>query len=117
MSNQVDIFQLQSKDLSVEKVSELIEERKSFKVIEVSNISAVVSKVEQEIEKKGLRCRVYSEYRSAAMAGIAIPTGVTQVAGLFSAIAIGAHNLATLNPDYEIKKNKVSDSVTVIHMN
>lgn len=71
--------------------------------------------MEQAIESIGLTCRVYTEYRATAMTGSLIPTGVTQVIGLVSAIGIGVHNLATFDPDYEIAKNKINRSVAVIN--
>lgn len=49
------------------------------------------------------------------MAMLAIPTEVTQLAGFASAIGIAAHNLATLNPDYVIGKNKPAGRVTVTY--
>lgn len=36
--------------------------------------------------------------------------------GVGAAIGIAAHNLATYDPDYEIGKNKVADTVTVKYM-
>lgn len=115
MPDDVDIKKYTSDELNKNKIFELISSKSSFKVVAVKDISYVVNKIEGVIEKKDLKCRVYTEYRSAAMAGMAIPTGVTQVAGLFSAIGIAAHNLATLNPDYEIAKNKANGTVTVIY--
>lgn len=55
-----------------------------------------------------MKCRVYSENR-AAVAGAAVFTGV----GLAGIAAIAAHNLATYDPDYEIGKNKLSNTVSV----
>jgi hypothetical protein len=115
MSNEVDIERFTSDELSVIKLSELVTNKKSFQVVAVNDISFTVNKIEGAIEKQGLRCRVYTEYRSAAMSGMIIPTGVTQVVGLFSAIGMAAHNLATLNPDYEIAKNKVKGTVTAVY--
>jgi hypothetical protein len=115
MSKNIDIAKYTSEEITTEKLSELISKKASFQIVAVKNISSVVNKIEGEIEKKGLRCRVYTEYRSASMAGIAIPTGITQAVGIYSAIGIGIHNLATFNPDYEIAKNKPSSRVTVIY--
>ena len=53
--------------------------------------------------------------RSAAIAGIAIPTGITQLGGLAVAAGTAIHNLATFNPDYEIGKNYVKSTVTVTY--
>ncbi|WOG30125.1 hypothetical protein [Endozoicomonas sp. 8E] len=112
-----DISKYTSDELDTEKLSELISKRESFKIVAVKDISFSVNKIEGAIEKKGLKCRVYTENRSAAMAGMAIPTGVTQIAGLFSAVGIAAHNLATFNPDYEIAKNKLGGTITVKYKN
>jgi len=115
MSKDIDIAKYISDDITTETLAELIAQKASFQIVAVKNISSVVNKLEGIIEQKGLRCRVYTEYRSASLASMAIPTGVTQLAGFASAIGIAAHNLATLNPDYEIGKNKPAGRVTVIY--
>ena len=111
----IDIQKFTSDELTTAKLGELISKKSSFQVVAVKNIGTVVNKLEGEIEKKGLRCRVYTEYRSASLASVAIPTGATQIFGMASAIGIAAHNLATFNPDYEIGKNKPAGTVTVIY--
>jgi hypothetical protein len=113
MTNEIDILNFAAEELASTKLSELIAQRKSFQISAVKDVSFVVNKVEGEIERQNLRCRVYTEYRSAAIAGVAVPTGITQVTGLASAIGIGVHNLATFNPDYEIGKNSLAGTVTV----
>lgn len=113
MTKEIDILNFTADELSPAALSDLVSKRKSFQIVAVKDISFVVNKVEGEIEKQDLRCRVYTEYRSAAIAGVAVPTGITQVAGLATAIGIGVHNLATLNPDYEIGKNVPAGTVTV----
>lgn len=115
MANEIDIEHYTSDELSISKLVNLIDGRKTFKIGEIKDISTVVKKVEVEIEKRKLRCRVYTEYRSAAIAGAVIPLGVTQVTGVASAIGIGFHNLFTFNPDYEIAKNSVNGTVTVFY--
>ena len=55
-------------------------------------------------QQKKLTCRVYTEYRSTAVAALL---------GAVSAAAIGVHNLATWNPDYEIGKNYVKRTLSV----
>ncbi|KZX69371.1 MULTISPECIES: hypothetical protein [Alcanivorax] len=115
MSKDIDIEKYTSEDITTEKLSELIAKKASFQIVAVKNISSVVNKVEGAIEKKGLRCRVYTEYRAASLASFAIPTGFTQVTGFASVIGIAAHNLATFNPDYEIGKNKPAGKVTVLY--
>lgn len=109
----IDLAIFKSDELTPEKLTELIIEGKSFKVRNIKNMTMVIQQVEQAIEKLGLKCRVYTEYRSSAMAGALIPTGFTQAIGLVSAVGIGLHNLVTYNPDYEIGKNKIDGSITV----
>ena len=115
MANEVDIQKYTSDELDANKLRNLISLKKSFQVVAVKDISFLVNKIEGAIEKLGLRCRVYTEYRTAGIAGIAIPTGITQITGLATALGVGIHNLATINPDYEIAKNKFNDTVTVIY--
>lgn len=113
MADRLDIPSFASDELSPEALRGLIAGKKSFQISTVKDMSLVVAKVESEIEKQDLRCRVYTEYRTAAVAGIAVPTGITQVAGVATAIGIGIHNLVTFNPDYEIGKNPVASTITV----
>jgi len=113
MSEAIDILSFTVDQLSTEKLGELIRQRQSFEVKAVINITTVVNKLEGAIETQGLRCRVYTEYRSAAIAGVAVPTGITQVTGLATALGVGVHNLVTFNPDYEIAKNKLNGTITV----
>ena len=110
-----DILGFQADELSREKLDELITSRQSFKIFAVKDISFTVNKIEGAIEKKNLSCRVYSEMRSAAIAGIVIPTGITQLGGIAVAAGTAIHNLATFNPDYEIRKNYVKSTVTVTY--
>tara|TARA_B100000676_G_scaffold313222_1_gene392431 strand:+ start:1404 stop:1760 length:357 start_codon:yes stop_codon:yes gene_type:complete len=115
MSKDIDIAKFTSDEMTSQKLAELISQKASFQIVAVKNIGTVVNKVEGEIEKKDLRCRVYTEYRTASLASFAIPTGFTQAAGIASVLGIAAHNLATFNPDYEIGKNKPAGTVTVIY--
>lgn len=115
MGKDIDIKKLSVEELDDQKLSELIAEKASFQIVAVKNLSYVVNKVEVAIETGGLKCRVYTEYRSASLAGFVIPTGFTQAISIYSAIGIAAHNIATYNPDYEIAKNKPQGRVTVIY--
>jgi len=111
----LDIENYTSDDLTSEKLSSLIETKKSFKIVAVKDIGFMVNKIEGAIEKRDLSCRVYSEFRSVAMGAVAIPTPVTVLGGLAAIVGTAAHNLATFNPDYEIGKNKIKNTVTVIY--
>ncbi|MGE1444486.1 hypothetical protein ACMFDO_26770 (plasmid) [Escherichia coli] len=99
--------------LTKQKLHDLIFYRKSFDITNVNDISETVKIVEYVIEhqQKKLTCRVYTEYRSTAVAGsLWSPTALL---GAVSAAAIGVHNLATWNPDYEIGKNYVKRTISV----
>ena len=111
----VDIKKITAAELDVKTIDALIDARDSFQVVAVTNISAVVTALEGRIEKKDLSCRVYTEFRSAALTAAVIPTPVTVLGGWAAGVAIGAHNLATWNPDYEIAKNKAMSNVTVTY--
>jgi len=112
--SQVDIENFTSDELSKEKLDQLINEKKSFKVIAVKDISFIVNKLEGAIEKKKLSCRVYTEYRTAPIAA-GMFTPFTIVESAIAAAAVAAHNIATYNPDYEIGKNKLKSHVSVIY--
>ena len=113
--SKVDIENYTSDEMTSEKLNSLIENKKSFKVVAVKDIGFIVNKIEGAIEKRDLTCRVYSEFRSVAMGAVAIPTPVTLLGGLAAMVGTAAHNIATFNPDYEIGKNKIKNTVTVIY--
>jgi hypothetical protein len=111
----VDIENYTSDEMTSETLSNLIARRKSFKIVAVKDIGFMVNKIEGAIEKQDLSCRVYSEFRSVAMGAVAIPTPVTVFGGLAAMVGTAAHNLVTFNPDYEIGKNKLKGTLTVIY--
>ncbi|WP_421716902.1 hypothetical protein [Arcobacter arenosus] len=113
--SKVDIENYTSDEITSEQLGTLIENKKSFKIVAVKDIGFMVNKIEGAIEKRDLSCRVYTEYRSVAMGAVAIPTPVTVLGGLATMVGTAAHNLATFNPDYEIGKNKIKSTVTVIY--
>ncbi|EOU5655558.1 hypothetical protein ACOAYS_003501 [Escherichia coli] len=106
---QIDSFD--AKFLDINTLSKLIYERKSFVIENVSDVSETVKRVEHEIEKTKLSCRVYTEYRSTALAGSL--WSPTVILGVASAVAIGVHNLSTWDPDYEIGKNYIKRRLSV----
>ena len=109
------IENIESHHLTEEKLASLIKNRSSFSVTSVENQVATVALIEKAIENAGLRCRIYTENRSATLATLLIPTGVTQITGLFSAVGIAAHNLANYNPDYEIGKSLKRSVINVTY--
>lgn len=113
MSDTVQLDSFNAESLTKEKLKDLIFYRKSFDITNVTDISQTVKQVEQVIEnqEKKLTCRVYTEYRSTAVAGsLWSPTAIF---GAVSAAAIGVHNLATWNPDYELGKNYMKRTISV----
>ena len=108
-------------------VDELINNKKSFSVIGVGlKLGEAVTIIENAIGKAGMRSRVYTANRSIvatagivggiAIGGIAFPLGVALVAGgVATAGTTAGHNLATINPDYEITKHPVKRQLTVTY--
>ena len=113
MSENLQIASFNADSLTKEELKDLLHDRKSFDITNVTDISETVKRVEFEIEhqEKNLSCRVYTEYRSSAVAGSL--WSPTVILGAVSAVAIGVHNLATWNPDYEIGKNYVKRTISV----
>ena len=113
----MDIGVYSIKSVSNEKIRSFIEDKKSFILedIEVLNMSEAIETLEKEIESNGLSCRVYLKGRAATMAAAAIPISPTVLGGWAAGIAIGIHNLATWNPDYEIAKNPATGTLTVTY--
>ncbi|MXF07426.1 hypothetical protein [Escherichia coli] len=114
MSAQGKTVQIDSFDaefLDVNTLSKLIYGRKSFVIKNVSDVSETVKRVEHEIEKWKLSCRVYTECRSAVLAGSL--WSPTVILGVVSAVVMGVHNLSTWNPDYEIGKNYIKRRLSV----
>jgi hypothetical protein len=93
-----------------DKITGIIRRRESFTLTHVTSMNQSVKRIEALIEKQKLSCRVYTAGRSASMAATFSPAAVF---GLASAAAIAAHNLATLNPDYEIAKYPIGDKLEV----
>ncbi len=93
------------------KINELISSHTSFVLENIArlNMSEAVESIERKIENRGMKCRVYTKGRSAALAGeLAVP-----LVGWAAAAAIGLHNLATWDPDYEIGKNLLTGTLTI----
>ncbi|WP_370611527.1 hypothetical protein [Klebsiella aerogenes] len=109
-------------DLSLSQMSELVEKievaikkHEDFDIINIKDsletFNNTVRSCEALIEKNDLSCRVYTEYRSASVTSSF--WGPTFLIGVASSLAIGAHNVATWNPDYEIGKNYLTRSLSI----
>lgn len=96
-------------------IIEAIRAQESFEVVGCGsgNLSEAVKLVEKIVESNGYACRIYTKNRAAALAGMLVPTGATQVAGVLSAAGMAVHNLATYDPDFEIMKRPVDNALVV----
>ncbi len=96
-----------------DQVQRNIRNRISFRVDGVSgSMSEAINIIEREIETQGLSCRIYTAGRIAAT-GATLFGGLTSIVGIASVVGIAAHNIVTLNPDYEIKKHKIDGAISV----
>lgn len=98
---------------SEEKIGELLDSHQTFVLEDVSRIqmSESIDFLERKMSERGLKCRVYTKGRVAALgAGMLIPG-----AGWLAALGIAAHNVGTWSPDYEIAKNLATGTLTVTY--
>jgi hypothetical protein len=94
------------------RVATLIAEKSSFAVVNVPSgkQSLAVEMVERAIESIGMKCRVRTANRGWAIGALSVLTlGTAAVA----AAAVGVHNLATKDPDYEIVKEMFGSDIQV----
>lgn len=90
---------------------------------EFNRYSNTLTWLENSIESEGMSVRIYMMARNLSMGGVAGFAGASVVGapvalgalavGLVAGVGIAAHNLATLNPDYEIGKNPLSTTLYV----
>lgn len=116
MTNPVIVDYNANKDIEdfSSKIGELIESKESFFVnVERGKQQTAVLVVEQAIEAAGLKCRVRTVNRGWAVAALTV---FTLGAGAATAAAVGVHNLATINPDYEIIKGMFNSDIHVKYM-
>ena len=95
-----------------EKVSEFIAAKESFGVagVPTGKQSTAVEIVERAIETAGMKCRVRTANRGWAIGALSVFTLGTAAA---AAAAVGVHNLATSNPNYEIVKEMFGSDIQV----
>ncbi|TIH12504.1 hypothetical protein D0S45_17690 [Marinifilum sp. JC120] len=102
-------------ELKSGSAKELIKKKSSFSILGLgSKMSNAVDLIEEQIEKEGYSCRIYTYGRIAA-AGGTLFGGITGLLGAASAIGMAAHNLATYDPDYEIAKHLVDNKLAVTY--
>lgn len=102
------------REMLQERIEELIRGHESFEIVDVKSCKqgTVVDIVKRTIEANGLKCRIRTSGRGFVAAALAIPT----LGGSLAAFgAIGIHNLATRNPDYEVIKKLIGSDVRVVY--
>ena len=94
------------------KVVTLIAEKSSFAVVNIPSgkQSLAVEMVERAIESTGMKCRVRTANRGLAVGALSV---LTLGAAAAAAAAVGVHNLATKDPDYEIVKEMFGADIQV----
>lgn len=98
----------------IAKIDQLIESKSSFFVnVERGKQQTATLALEQAIEAAGLKCRVRTANRGWAIAALTVFTLGT---GATAAAAVGIHDLATINPDYEIIKEMFGSDIQVEYM-
>lgn len=102
--------------ISFDKQAEIVEAIRNRETFEVGGcqgrMSDAVLFLERTIGVEGLDYRVYTKGRTAAMlVGLAFP-----IVGIATAAALAVHNLATMNPDYEIMKRPFDGALLVSFM-
>jgi len=90
---------------------------------EFDRYSNTLTWLEQAIEKQGMSVRIYMRARRLSMGSFAGFAGASIVGaplalgalavGMVAGVGIAAHNLATLNPDYEIGKHPIGSTLYV----
>ncbi len=90
---------------------------------EYDRYSNTLTWLEKAIEDQGLSVRVYMRARRLSMGSLAgfagagivgAPIAIGALAvGMVAGVGIAAHNLATLNPDYEIGKHPLGSTLYV----
>lgn len=109
--------------LNEAQIESLVRSRASFEINGLrGNFTAGIKLVETKIEKLGMKCRVVTDLKGAAIRGgvfgaaatvMSAPATLT-LAALGVAAGVG-HALVTYNPDYEIIKDYVNKRLKVIY--
>lgn len=98
-----------------QSVSNLIAQKASFAVMNVptGKQSTAVEVVERTIESVGMKCRVRTANRGWAVGALTV---LTLGGAAAAAAAVEVHNLATINPNYEIIKEMFGSNIQVEYM-
>ncbi|MFN9526078.1 MAG: hypothetical protein ACK561_21935 [Pseudomonadaceae bacterium] len=108
--------------LNEAQIENLVRSKASFEINGLRGNFMAGIKFETKIESQGLKCRVRSDVKSAAVQGGALgvafgvlSTPVTLTAATLGIAAGLGHTLVTYNPDYEILKDYVNQRLRVIY--
>lgn len=119
----VNVYKIE--DVSNDFILEKIKAHDSFVLEcgEFNRYSNTLTWLENAIESEGMSVRIYMMARKLSMGSFAGFAGASVVGapialgalavGLAASVGIAAHNLATLNPDYEIGKSPLSTTLHV----
>ncbi|MCQ1991871.1 hypothetical protein MXF29_24695 [Pseudomonas sp. NC26] len=107
--------------LNEAQIEGLVKSKASFEIHGLrGNFMAGIKLVETKIESMGMKCRVVSDLKGAAMHGGALGAAATVMSApatltlaAFTVAAGVGHALVTYNPDYEIVKDYVNKKLTV----
>lgn len=90
---------------------DLIDKRASFEIyqVPVSDMFHVCGVLEEYIEAKNLKCRIYTENRYVGI----LSSILNKQYGILTAVFMLAHNLLTWDPDYIISRDIVNNRVKI----
>lgn len=111
----MDIRVYKLDELADEKLLKLLKDHESFIISEIPHrfFPEAIKTLEKHIDNLGMKSRVFAKARKTLMAGSFF--GPTALFGVASAAFMGAHNLLTYDPDYEIAKNRITGTLTVTY--
>jgi len=99
-------------DPTESKLDELIKDKKSFTVIGLADkFIKTVGLIENIIEKSGKTCRILTLHTTSVNAAATLLTSI----GLVGFTVQVAHNIATMNPDFEVVKDVINNKVIVVY--
>lgn len=110
----VNVYNIET--VTDQHIKQKLEAHESF-ILECSSpIRSIkgVETLERLIEAQGMKCRIYTIGRVAAM-GAAAWTGWGTVIAAGAGLAMAAHNVATWSPDYEIGKMMTGTKIFVTY--
>ncbi|BFT62385.1 hypothetical protein [Pseudomonas moorei] len=111
----MDLGVYKIKDISNEEIRVKVKNKESF-ILDCEDSGTLFVRTHETLEKmietEGMKVRVYTIGRVAAM-GAAAWTGWGTLIAAGAGAAIAAHNIATWSPDYEIGKSPLNKKIYV----